>query len=296
MYKKIIVLSFVFLCFLFFSNKESFSEDKADVQFKINKTEVLQGSFVSVTAEPHTQKSYYALVGGQRFDFYKHIDKQIVLIGVDLGFKPGVYKVEIFDAADDASVFLKEIKVVERERGDIEKITVTKKFDWEKVKKDRAKNANAIEISLPYFLFTDLDYPIKDMPKIVMSGFGQWRGRSFHRGVDYKVWQEGDDEFTFIYVVGNGIVKVNESQEVNGKIVIVDHGGYIFSYYLHLSELENENETGHTIFEGDKIGRGGGTGYVTGPHLHFGIKIKGLPSGLIWIDSEEFIEFFKNLK
>lgn len=58
-----------------------------------------------------------------------------------------------------------------------------------------------------------------------------------------------------------------------GKTVIVDHGVNVFSVYGHLSALKAE--LGEYVPKGAVLGLSGATGRVSGPHLHWGIKILG---------------------
>jgi len=59
----------------------------------------------------------------------------------------------------------------------------------------------------------------------------------------------------------------------NGKAVFVDHGMGVLSMYLHLSEISVEE--GQIVERGELVGLAGATGRVTGPHLHWGIKVTG---------------------
>lgn len=59
----------------------------------------------------------------------------------------------------------------------------------------------------------------------------------------------------------------------SGNAVFLDHGLGIYSVYLHLSEIGVE--PGHLVERGDVIGRAGATGRVTGPHLHWGVRVQG---------------------
>jgi murein DD-endopeptidase MepM/ murein hydrolase activator NlpD len=60
-----------------------------------------------------------------------------------------------------------------------------------------------------------------------------------------------------------------------GKIVVLDHGASVSTLYAHLSQiLVNQ---GGAVRRGQQIGRVGSTGYSTGPHVHFEIRIAGRP-------------------
>jgi len=59
----------------------------------------------------------------------------------------------------------------------------------------------------------------------------------------------------------------------NGKSVFVDHGMGVISMYLHLSEITVAE--GQMLERGEQVGLAGATGRVTGPHLHWGMKVTG---------------------
>ena len=58
-----------------------------------------------------------------------------------------------------------------------------------------------------------------------------------------------------------------------GKLVIVDHGGGVESFYAHLSRIAVS--VGQHVSAGRTVGRVGATGRSTGPHLHFEIRLRG---------------------
>jgi len=60
-----------------------------------------------------------------------------------------------------------------------------------------------------------------------------------------------------------------------GKHIIIDHGDNITSVYAHLDRIYTYE--GDEVYIGDTIGRMGETGWATGPHLHFEVRVYGIP-------------------
>jgi murein DD-endopeptidase MepM/ murein hydrolase activator NlpD len=58
-----------------------------------------------------------------------------------------------------------------------------------------------------------------------------------------------------------------------GLYVIIDHGQGLTTLYGHLSDIDVS--VGQTVTQGQKIGEGGRTGYATGNHLHFEMRLDG---------------------
>ncbi|HKE29675.1 MAG TPA: M23 family metallopeptidase [Bryobacteraceae bacterium] len=92
----------------------------------------------------------------------------------------------------------------------------------------------------------------------------------FHKGVDISA-----PTGTPVHVTADGIVVHVDVQSGYGKLVIVDHGSGIQTYYAHLSKFFVH--TGQTVRRGELVGAVGSTGWVTGPHLHYEVRMGGAP-------------------
>jgi murein DD-endopeptidase MepM/ murein hydrolase activator NlpD len=87
-----------------------------------------------------------------------------------------------------------------------------------------------------------------------------------HKGLDIAA-----DQGTPVRAVAAGTVKfAGWSNQGYGNLVVIDHGGYQ-TLYAHLSALSVS--TGQSVAAGTTIGLMGNTGFSTGPHLHFEIRL-----------------------
>lgn len=110
---------------------------------------------------------------------------------------------------------------------------------------------------------------------ILRSSFG---GRSdpfsgegaFHTGVDLQT-----PIGTPVHVSGDGVVVSAGWSGNYGKLVVVDHGNRLDTYYAHLSQLMVI--PGEEVRRGEIIALSGSSGHATGPHLHYEVRLSGTP-------------------
>lgn len=112
---------------------------------------------------------------------------------------------------------------------------------------------------------------VSPLPNRVTGTFGTFRTfngqvRSRHMGLDLNG------------KVGEPVVAPNDGQVImvrdcfySGKTVVIDHGARVYTMHFHLSSFNVG--VGDRVKRGQMVGRVGLTGRVTGPHLHFGVKL-----------------------
>jgi len=100
---------------------------------------------------------------------------------------------------------------------------------------------------------------------------------SYHAGVDYSA---GGGEL--VYCPARGRVVLAEPLHVRGNAVVIDHGRGVMSGYWHLSQI---NVTvGQAVEQGEVLGLVGSTGLSTGAHLHWEMRVMGVPvDPLQWV-------------
>ena len=114
----------------------------------------------------------------------------------------------------------------------------------------------------------------------ITSPFG-WRthpifnSRTFHSGVDIAGPNHGS-----IHASNSGKVIYSGWYGGYGKVVILDHGVVngrpTTTLYAHMSSIKVGQ--GQFVHKGDVVGYEGTTGYSTGPHVHFEVRINGKPN------------------
>lgn len=78
-----------------------------------------------------------------------------------------------------------------------------------------------------------------------------------------------------VYAVKDGEVIYAAKHKAYGNFVIIDHGKGISSCYAHMQDGSMTVSVGDKVLQGQPIGKVGSTGYSTGPHLHFEIRVDG---------------------
>ena len=123
-----------------------------------------------------------------------------------------------------------------------------------------------------------MTWPVPGFHRIT-SGFG-WRTcpirgiQSFHSGID--IAGPGINGATVVSA-GDGRVIATGWRGGFGNTIIVDHGDGVTTLYAHLISGGIHVSVGEQVSAGQRIGSVGSTGFSTGPHLHWEVRVNGQP-------------------
>jgi len=94
--------------------------------------------------------------------------------------------------------------------------------------------------------------------------------REFHKGLDIA-----NRKGTPIIATANGVVTFIGRKALLGRIIKIDHGYGMVTMYGHLQKVLKKS--GEAVKRGDIIAQMGNSGRCTGPHLHYGVSLNGIP-------------------
>ena len=145
------------------------------------------------------------------------------------------------------------------------------------------RNAAAIAISsgglrmMPASFFADSNYTPSIWPVLghITDGFGErldpFSGEgAFHTGVDVAA-----DYGAPVHATADGVVVTADTHAGYGRMVIIEHGFGLTTWYAHLSSYAVV--AGTHIKRGEVIGYAGISGRSTGPHVHYEVRMNNAP-------------------
>ena len=211
----------------------------------------------------------HALDGNQRWQ---------CLVGIDLETKPGQYEITLNGTdADGESVVARSRVTIKAKKFPTRNLTVDSKFvtppesELDRINKERARVSGIFSSTTPDRLW-DGSFRVP-VPGEVISAFGKrsvYNGipRSPHTGTDFR-----GATGTPIRAPNAGRVVLAANLYYSGNTVILDHGLGLYSYFGHMSAFSVEE--GDSVQKGEVVGKVGATGRVTGPHLHWTVRLAG---------------------
>ena len=187
------------------------------------------------------------------------------------------YKTKIASAEGQISEYAKSIEAQENQIKSIEAEIKRKEEEARKKAEEEKKKAAAANkaaqtyktVSLGDISFT---WPCPASGRIT-SGFGSRKSptkgaSSNHQGIDISA-----PTGTSIVAAAAGEVVIATYSSSAGNYVMISHGGGVYTVYMHASSLLVSQ--GQSVKKGQTIAKVGSTGYSTGSHLHFGVRVNG---------------------
>jgi len=214
---------------------------------------------------------------GHAVPFVRQDDRWLAIVGVDLDSRPGDHAVDVtFTYEDGRTRSQREPITVRPEQYPTTELTVEERY-VELSPEDQARaDREGAETSAIYDTFTPARYWTETFEVPVEGAkdgrnFGHRRvfngqPRAPHSGADLRA-RTG----TPIYAANRGRVVLAKGLFYSGNAVFVDHGQGLYTTYLHLSAIDVA--VGDIVERGQRLGLAGATGRVTGPHLHWGVRI-----------------------
>lgn len=215
------------------------------------------------------------------------------LVGIDLNVAPGEYPIAIEGrTASGVTVTERQTLTVEAKEFPTRTLKVDPRFVTPP-KSARARIEREARRLGAIFATEDANpaWPgpfIVPIDGAVVSGFGvrsvyNGEPRAPHGGADFA-----SPTGTPIHAPGGGAVVLASSLYYTGGTVVLDHGGGLYSLFAHLSRTAVTE--GARIERGDLLGEVGATGRVTGPHLHWTVRLHTArvdPLSLVYATTDE---------
>jgi len=200
------------------------------------------------------------------------------LIGIDLSTKPAKYEMKVLATGEDGVSFSKALWLkVEKTDFAVQKLSLPKSMveldpkTLERVNQESKRVRNLFQGVREEKLWKGPF--IRPLEGELSGAFGVRRiingqARNPHSGIDLQAEAQ-----TPVAACNSGNVALVDELFFSGKTVILDHGWGLYSMYFHLSDAGVS--AGDRLRTGETLGRVGSTGRSTGPHLHWGMIIRG---------------------
>lgn len=200
------------------------------------------------------------------------------LIGIDLDIRPGAYPMTVVvDHVEQPPLTTTRDLTVVTKRFPIRRLRVPAGFvnpperAIERIQDEAHRLETLFEtVTRPRQWHRSFQAPARAPTS---GGFGtrsvfNGQPRSPHSGVDFR-----SKAGTPVAAPATGVVTAAESLFFTGNTVVIDHGLGLYSLLAHLSKFAVQ--TGDRVRRGQIIGFVGATGRVTGPHLHWSVRLNG---------------------
>ncbi len=249
---------------------------------------IIPGSTVSIYVENALAGRPSGQFGDQSLQFFPQDDGFAALVGIDAFAEPGLFTLRLEGSGSQpwrpfaqnvqvgaANYSLQQIPVPEDQSDLLDPLVRQTEDEFLATFYNRSTEPRQWE-----GIFTS---PVADA--IITAPYGDPRSYNggpveiYHTGVDFA-----GTIGTPILAPANGTVVFNNILRLRGGTLILDHGQGVMSAYFHLSETFVAVDD--VVTAGQTIAAGGSTGLSTGPHLHWDLRVHGVPvNGLQWLET-----------
>jgi murein DD-endopeptidase MepM/ murein hydrolase activator NlpD len=214
---------------------------------------------------------------GHEVPFVQRGDHWLATVGIDLDSKPGDHAVTVTFNYENASPrVVREPIVVAAEQYPTTELQVAERYVELSAADQARADREGAETTAIYDTFTAEQLWTEPFAVPVRGAkdgrnFGHRRvfngqPRAPHSGADLRATTG-----TPIYAANRGRVVLAKELFYSGNAVFIDHGYGLYTTYLHLSKADVA--VGDVVERGEQLGLAGATGRVTGPHLHWGVRL-----------------------
>lgn len=211
--------------------------------------------------------------------------KQIILIGIPTWLETGNWIVEV--SAMEGNTYHKESKTVNISKTTFKEYTLNlDSKNTELVTKPDPKKKEEAQTLTEILNFVNLNacrfsknFIVPTSSKRITSTFGEKRKLIFntgktttevHYGVDF-----GIPIGSKISAPADGTIVFAGKRIVSGVTLIIEHAPGVYTLFYHLNRTLKE--VGEKVTQGELVALSGNTGFSTGPHLHWEMRINTIP-------------------
>ncbi len=198
------------------------------------------------------------------------------LIGIDLDVAPGVYPL-VVSAPPLGPVPARETPLrVQPKQFRTRTLTVAPEYVdppadvVDRILREAAQLNGLYDTITPRGWNRPFALPLTTQPSNNFGSRSVFNGqsRSPHAGIDFR-----SPTGTVVTAPSGGTVVLAGDLYFTGNTVVLDHGAGLYSIFAHFSAITVA--AGDVVDQGARIGRVGATGRVTGPHLHWSVRLNG---------------------
>ena len=245
-------------------------EDKTVLKEEIAKQVSIQYTNYAITIDGKN-KTYVAsmdeaekIVNDLKKDYAKKYTKNLGILQV---YSEDYEEISSIDSKKAKNTISKELK--KAKKADDIKIAKAKAEKQAKAAAAASKVTKVSKVSNA----NGVKFTVRPVSGTITSRFGRRSspggvGSTNHKGLDIAA-----PNGTAIYAAAGGTVEFSGTKGSLGKLVIINHGNGVRTYYAHCSRLNVSS--GQKVEAGKNIAAVGKTGIATGYHLHFEIRVNG---------------------